>query len=153
LAAQPNRIVRDDIHRAMSFVSENLVKALKQPGLTPNQVLTQVGLDVRAATSGTQDPQKYGDTPDFFLTGAPPAPETPPKTTQLNLKDGQIYVRIGKGTFKMGCVPSDNACSSAENPQHTVTLTHGFWIAQTAVTVGAWGDYLTKTRGNVKNGM
>jgi formylglycine-generating enzyme required for sulfatase activity len=38
----------------------------------------------------------------------------------------------------MGCSPGDNECGSGEKPAHQVSITKGFWIGQTDVTVGAY---------------
>jgi formylglycine-generating enzyme required for sulfatase activity len=55
-----------------------------------------------------------------------------------NPKDGLKYVWIPPGTFMMGCSPGDSECSDDEKPSHQVTITKGFWIGQTPVTVGAY---------------
>jgi formylglycine-generating enzyme required for sulfatase activity len=41
----------------------------------------------------------------------------------------------------MGCSPGDNQCVLPEEPGHTVTISKGFWMATTPVTVGAWKRY------------
>jgi peptidyl-prolyl cis-trans isomerase A (cyclophilin A) len=58
-------------------------------------------------------------------------------TVKEKLKDGLKYVWIPPGTFLMGCW-LDNECIYQEKPIHRVTLTKGFWIGQTPVTVGAY---------------
>ena len=83
------------------------------------------------------------------VTAPPPAavetlrtdPAPRPRRTgdvQLNPKDGQRYVWVEPGTFRMGCSPGDSECFDFEKPTRDVTLTKGFWIAETPVTVGAW---------------
>ncbi len=64
---------------------------------------------------------------------------------KVNPKDGQQYVWISPGTFRMGCSVGDTSCGAAESPAHQVTLTKGFWIGQTPVTVKAWTAYRTAT--------
>jgi formylglycine-generating enzyme required for sulfatase activity len=59
-------------------------------------------------------------------------------TVRENPKDGLKYVWIPAGTFMMGCSPGDTECSDSEKPSHQVTITRGFWIGQTPVTVGAY---------------
>ena len=59
-------------------------------------------------------------------------------TVRENPKDGLKYVWIPPGTFMMGCSPGDNECRDDEKPAHQVTITKGFWIGQTEVTVGAY---------------
>jgi len=55
-----------------------------------------------------------------------------------NPKDGLKYVWIPPGTFQMGCSPGDSECKDDEKPAHRVTITKGFWLGQTEVTVGAY---------------
>jgi formylglycine-generating enzyme required for sulfatase activity len=45
---------------------------------------------------------------------------------------------IAPGTFTMGSPPSEPARASDEGPQTTVTLTHGFWLGTTVVTIAQW---------------
>jgi len=65
--------------------------------------------------------------------------------TKVNPKDGLRYVWIPAGSFTMGCSPGDNECRNDEQPAHKVEITHGFWLMQTPVTVGAWKRYRTAT--------
>jgi formylglycine-generating enzyme required for sulfatase activity len=58
--------------------------------------------------------------------------------TKVNPKDGLKYVWIPPGTFTMGCSPGDSDCNPNEKPPHQVTITKGFWLGQTEVTVGAY---------------
>ncbi len=55
-----------------------------------------------------------------------------------NPQDGLKYAWIAPGNFTMGCSPGDTGCSDPEKPAHQVTLTAGYWIGQTEVTVGAY---------------
>jgi len=63
----------------------------------------------------------------------------------INPKDGLKYVWIPAGTFMMGCSSRDNGCNTDEEPSHQVTLTKGFWIGQTEVTVGAYKRFAAAT--------
>ncbi len=65
-------------------------------------------------------------------------PRSPQPFELKTAKDGQQYVWIPAGHFSMGCSPGDAECQGSERPAHEVTLTRGFWMGQTAVTVGAW---------------
>jgi formylglycine-generating enzyme required for sulfatase activity len=85
---------------------------------------------------------------------SPPAPvEAPPRgvpaptalTVRENPKDGLKYVWIPPGTFMMGCSPGDTECGDDEKPPHQVTITRGFWIGQTPVTVGAYKRFAEAT--------
>jgi formylglycine-generating enzyme required for sulfatase activity len=64
-----------------------------------------------------------------------------PGGTRRNEKDGLEYVFVPAGTFQMGCVPQDSKCDEDEKPRHPVTLSRGFWIGKTEVTVGAYKRY------------
>lgn len=68
-----------------------------------------------------------------------------PGTIKVNPKGGLKYVWIPPGSFIMGCSPGDSECSNAEKPSHPVTLTKGFWIGQTPVTVAAYRRYVGTT--------
>ena len=70
------------------------------------------------------------------LDSLEPSPE--PGTVRVNPKDGQKYVWIPPGTYVMGCSPGDGEGYIQENPPHQVTITKGFWIGQTPVTVAAY---------------
>ncbi|WP_338416660.1 SUMF1/EgtB/PvdO family nonheme iron enzyme [uncultured Sphaerotilus sp.] len=45
---------------------------------------------------------------------------------------------IEAGSFLMGCDSGDSDGTADEKPQHRVTLTKGFWLADTACTQGLW---------------
>jgi formylglycine-generating enzyme required for sulfatase activity len=66
-------------------------------------------------------------------------------TTRINPKDGLKYTFIPSGTFQMGCSTTDTQCVSSEFPQHEITLTKGFWIGQTDVTVAAYKKFTDAT--------
>lgn len=81
----------------------------------------------------------------LLAMGSPLAAQQGPKATgtatgtiKVNPQDGQKYVWIEAGTFRMGCSEGDNDCDDDEKPAHTVTIGKGFWIGQTEVTVGAY---------------
>lgn len=62
-----------------------------------------------------------------------------------NPKDGLKYVWIPPGSFMMGCSPGDKECYENEEPSHRVTISKGFWIGQTQVTVGAFKRFAAAT--------
>ena len=45
---------------------------------------------------------------------------------------------LAAAVFVMGCSPGDSRCFYSENPPHEVTITKGFWMGETPVTVGAY---------------
>ena len=102
-------------------VTPKAEKALRKAGVNAALVSTLRGLTPKATSSIM--------------------PVRPAGTVRINPKDGQRYVWIRPGSFLLGCSPGDSECSGDEKPQHRVKLTKGFWIGQTAVTVGAWKRY------------
>jgi formylglycine-generating enzyme required for sulfatase activity len=72
----------------------------------------------------------------------PPEKTSTAMTTRVNPKDGLTYVWIPSGTFRMGCSETDTQCYNSERPAHQVTLSKGFWIGQTAVTVAAYKKFI-----------
>ncbi len=60
---------------------------------------------------------------------------------RTNPKDGQLYVWIPPGKFQMGCSPGDTDCIESERPSHTVTISNGFWMGRTEVTVAAFKGF------------
>jgi formylglycine-generating enzyme required for sulfatase activity len=62
-----------------------------------------------------------------------------------NPRDGQTYVWIPPGSFVMGCSTGDTTCFDNEKPSHTVTLTRGFWLGKTEVTVAAYKRFASVT--------
>jgi len=64
---------------------------------------------------------------------------------RVNKKDGQKYIWIQPGTFTMGCIPNDTECGAFAKPAHRVTITRGFWMAETPVTVAAYRAFAQAT--------
>ena len=65
--------------------------------------------------------------------------------TKVNAKDGLKYVWMPPGTFVMGSSPGDTECYDNEKPPHQVTITKGFWLGQTVVTVGTYKRFAGAT--------
>ena len=63
-------------------------------------------------------------------------------TQKLNPADGLAYVWVPAGTFMMGCAPSDKECEERELPRHPVTISRGFWMGRTEVTVESYGRFI-----------
>ena len=68
-----------------------------------------------------------------------------PGEVRENAKDGLKYVWIPPGSFRMGCSWWDFKCGYVEKPVHEVTITKGFWLGQTPVTVGAYKRFAAAT--------
>lgn len=61
--------------------------------------------------------------------------------------DGLEYAWIPPGEFRMGCTPAvDAPCEENESPPHRVTLSRGFWLGTTEVTVGAFDRFLRRSK-------
>ena len=79
-----------------------------------------------------------------------PATAQTPKALQaqpalrVNPTDKQKYIWVRPGAFEMGCSPKDDECYTNEQA-HRVTLTQGFWIGQTEVTVRAYKSFTKAT--------
>jgi formylglycine-generating enzyme required for sulfatase activity len=63
-----------------------------------------------------------------------------PGEIRTNSRDGLSYVWVPSGSFRMGCSPGDKQCRPDETP-HPVSLSKGFWMGQTEVTVGAYKQF------------
>ena len=75
-----------------------------------------------------------------------PAPAPRAVEQRVNPADGLVYVKIPAGTFQMGCSPGDKQCDDEdEKPVHTVTVSQGFWLGQTEVTVEAYQRFARAT--------
>ena len=77
--------------------------------------------------------------------GTQPASGSKLGKTKKNPKDQLKYAWIVPGTFQMGCSEGDEECTAEEKPQHPITITKGFWIAQTEITVAAYKRYVKAT--------
>ena len=76
--------------------------------------------------------------------------DTPkPLEVRVHPKDGLKYVWIPPGEFRMGASEGDSECLENEKPAHEVRITKGFWMGQTPVTVGAYGQYVRDTGGEM----
>ncbi|MDR3674813.1 MAG: SUMF1/EgtB/PvdO family nonheme iron enzyme, partial [Acidobacteriota bacterium] len=114
-------------------------------GGVPNQraamLVKQHGIDFLADERYLQTLRAAG-ADDALLTALREAGKG---SVRENPKDGLKYVWIPSGTFLMGCSPKDNLCFNVEKPAHRVTITKGFWMEQTEITVGAYKRFATVT--------
>jgi sulfatase modifying factor 1 len=62
-----------------------------------------------------------------------------------NSRDGEQYAWIPAGTFSMGCSRGDTECRG-EQASREVTIAHGFWMARTEITVGAYKRFVAATK-------
>jgi formylglycine-generating enzyme required for sulfatase activity len=142
-----------------------LLQALREPGLKLEEAFKQANGMVVDESHSKQVPWIASSVNgDFYFrptasAAYKPPPYTPPPatpidrgpqpgSTKVNAKDGQRYVWIPPGSFIMGCSPGDTECFDEEKPAHNVSITKGFWLGQTPVTVAAWKRYRTATGGS-----
>ena len=59
---------------------------------------------------------------------------------------GLEYVYIPPGSFQMGAVPGDSGAEDNESPRHRVTISRGFRMSRTEVTVRAYRQFCQETR-------
>ena len=106
--------------------------------------LKELGQSTNASGAGKAPKPPRMPTPSQTRVEPSPQPtrqlikQIRPGTVKVNPKDGMEYAWIPPGGFEMGCVPGDEACADDENPRHEVTISQGFWLGQTEVTVGAY---------------
>jgi formylglycine-generating enzyme required for sulfatase activity len=81
----------------------------------------------------------------FFWRPEELALKVTPGPVEVNPKDGLTYVWIPPGSFRMGCSRWDFECGDDEKPPHQVSITRGFWLGQTEVTVGAYKRFAGAT--------
>lgn len=74
-----------------------------------------------------------------------PAPPGEPGQVRENPRDGLRLAWVPAGSFRMGCSEGDSQCTPDERPAHTVTLSRGFWMNTTEVTVGAYRRFVAAT--------
>ena len=81
-----------------------------------------------------------------------PGVAAPPKArqTRVNPKDGLTYVYIPPGSFHMGCSPGDKEAIENEKPGRLVTLTKGFWMAESPITQAAYQQVMGKNPSHFK---
>jgi len=75
----------------------------------------------------------------------PAAPAGKPGEVRTNAADGLNLAWIPAGRFRMGCSGGDTECEKDESPVHEVTLSRGFWLNTTEVTVGAYKKFAAAT--------
>jgi serine/threonine protein kinase len=122
------------------------------PATTASQQATQPPSGALASQeSVAQSPGKGAGNATSKSTPAAQPPTRPihneprPGTVRVNRKDGQRYVWIPPGHFRMGCSPGDADCTTSEKPTHNVTISKGFWAGQTEAAVGAFQKFVDAT--------
>lgn len=171
LSTKAGKVSYEDEQLKQGLFSYYLVKGLQGDAAGPDGLVTfqdlatYVTLRVRSRSleiGHVQVPYEAGEASGDFLLARASAARVPdpsptpaandhgpqPGSTKVNPKDGQRYVWIPPGSFIMGCSPGDTECYDEEKPAHNVSITKGFWLGQTPVTVAAWKRYRTATGGS-----
>jgi formylglycine-generating enzyme required for sulfatase activity len=134
----PHRLSKDDV-----------VKLLKGQ-VSPHRVgqrARQQGIDFEVTAEVEKELRRAGATDELIATLQEVTPKPLALQVRENPRDGLKYVWIPPGTFMMGCSPGDSECFDQEKPAHQVTITRGFWIGQTPVTVDAYKRFIAGTGG------
>lgn len=130
---------------------------LAEGGLVMGMIQTTDGVTAKAlridrALSLLRQNEKL--TVSLTVAGSPPKParrvEAPPRPQFMTDKAGLRYVWIPPGRFRMGCSenPKDGDCQTDESPPHDVTISQGFWMGETEVTIGAYEKYRAAAPGS-----
>ena len=147
-ATAPGKTADDDALGGNGLYSGYLLQALREPGLKLEEVFKRAGDLVKRQSNGAQIPFYTSSVSgDFYFFPARVGPGAAPNgtKTKINPKDGLTYVWLDPGTFQMGCSPGDSECRNDEKPRHPVTITRGFWMGQTVVTVAAFQRFAQAT--------
>jgi sulfatase modifying factor 1 len=77
----------------------------------------------------------------YIRQSSPPARGATKTESKTNL----VYIWIPEGGYEQGCSKFDTVCEADEKPAHEVTISKGFWMGQTEVTVGAYSKFASST--------
>jgi formylglycine-generating enzyme required for sulfatase activity len=135
------RVTLDDVSRGSTDASGQLTVDDVAPGAHELGVSAEGKKDFRQNITVVAGQESRIDAPLAEIE----KPALAEMRVRENPKDGLKYVWIPPGTFLMGCSPGDSECYADEKPAHQVTITRGFWMGQTAVTVGAYKRFAAAT--------
>jgi len=164
-ATAPGKVASDGSGKNSPFTTA-LVSAIAKRGLEIDQVFKETGRAVLAATANEQQPWINSSYFDSFVlargtsAGSVTLPSAVPASDDYGLFAGTtagerklVEVAPGvsipfrwcpPGTFTMGGPAEEQALAkkwgldASDETQHRVTLTKGFWLAETEVTQGQW---------------
>jgi formylglycine-generating enzyme required for sulfatase activity len=143
-STQPGNVALDGSGENSPYAMA-LMNAMSKPGLDEIQVFNDVGVQVKAATGGQQQPWISAspiDTSFYFTTpGEAPgtqmqivlAPPKPPGGLQ-DCADCPPLVEVPPGRFAMGSAGG----SADERPVHEVSIIRGFALGEYEVTFAEW---------------
>ncbi len=137
-AASPGGVVPDEKGSDSGVYAAALVKWIKTPGLSAEQMLEQTRIDVKERTSAQQVPWETSSlTGDFYFvpagaSGGRLQPPALPGPATIIGKYGYELVRIEGGSFEMGS-PEDEVGRDASEKQHRVRISP-FWMGEAEVS-------------------
>lgn len=67
-------------------------------------------------------------------------------SSKKNSIDGLEYLAISPGGFEMGCLAEEGHCEADAASRHRVSISKGFWLGRTEVTVKAFTRFVSATR-------
>ena len=86
-----------------------------------------------------------------FLAGCTEKPAGETETIMLPGDVPLVMVWMPKGSFLMGSPDTELARDASEGPQHTVTLSSGFWMGKYELTQAQWQAVMGTTPWSVHN--
>jgi formylglycine-generating enzyme required for sulfatase activity len=150
-SAAPGKVINDTTGTNSIFVSE-LIKELRVPNLTAEEVFNHTRVGVSRASNNEQVPWVASSLVEEFYFGTRPAsstttptttppPPPPPSQSRPEAKIGETFrdcqecgemVVVPAGSFDMG------SNTEYENPVHRVTIAKQFAIGRYEVTFDEW---------------
>ena len=151
-SAAPGKVINDTTGTNSIFVSE-LIKELRVPNLTAEEVFNHTRVGVSRASNNEQVPWVASSLVEEFYFGTrpasstttptttPPPPPPPPSQSRPEAKIGETFrdcqecgemVVVPAGSFDMG------SNTEYENPVHRVTIAKQFAIGRYEVTFDEW---------------
>jgi formylglycine-generating enzyme required for sulfatase activity len=143
-----------------TLFARSLVAAMRVRGLKLSEVFSHASDAVIRESGGKQRPMKMDSATQEFYFSEPEAPKTEvkviekeravqPGEVRMNGQHDQLnYAWIPPSDFEMGCVSGDTKCAKDESPQHKVTISKGFWMGTTEITITAYERFLAAMPGH-----
>jgi serine/threonine-protein kinase len=137
-------VVKQPLHTTIDY---SLLKHKHHGAYSPGASSAAPGADVPVQHPSSHPRDRNFEGPDTHQEERMLAEEVAPADLfpKVNSKEGIKYVWIPPGRFRMGCSPGDHEFRDDEKPPHQVTITKGFWLGQTTVTVGAYRRFAEAT--------
>jgi formylglycine-generating enzyme required for sulfatase activity len=140
-----------------TLFASSLVQAMNVAGAKLSGVFSQAAEAVFRDSNNQQLPANQAAVPEEFHFVEPKEPDKVVEYKEKPLQPGEVrpnqrgdqlnYTWIPDGEFQMGCVPGDSKCGKDESP-HKVTISKGFWMSTTEVTVTAYRRFVKAVPGH-----